>query len=454
MRLQKHHIKHAGFFISFAAVFLSLGYLFTSALDVTATGTQTIEIVIDKGGEGGAISSSPAGINCPGACTAQFPENTQVVLTAAPSTHRDVGKWTVSPADDTSIISCIEGNYSSSCTVDLADSRLAAGADISMYFGYTHGPLSTVIKGSGSGTVKSTPAGINCPSDCSEVIPTSTNYKLTATPSSNSVFAGWGTQSEGGGTCLSGGGKGASSGRLTSSTCSNAYVNSAVGSVVAVAYFDTKPTTSTTPDNKTSSASSSTTSATDTSADTAQETNTQEDEDSSGDEKETVFESVKLNDEEHDTTVADAKPKFAKDQPVKISGQADPNTTIKLYIFSEPQEATVQTDEEGYWEYTITNLEPGDHHVEVAVVDTETGQESEPAVVAQFSVDENTVVEEDGAQQVDTQNSSDDGLNKALIIGSSVIGLAGMGYIAWYWWHHKDSILKHGSKTEPTNSNE
>jgi lysyl endopeptidase len=50
----------------------------------------------------------------------------------------------------------------------------------------------TVTKaGSGSGTVRSTPTGIACGSDCTAVFVSGTSLSLTATAASGSVFAGW-----------------------------------------------------------------------------------------------------------------------------------------------------------------------------------------------------------------------------------------------------------------------
>src|SRR3989344_1040611 len=52
--------------------------------------------------------------------------------------------------------------------------------------------LLTVNKtGNGSGTVTSSPAGINCGSDCTQNYNSGTVVALTATPSVGSGFSGW-----------------------------------------------------------------------------------------------------------------------------------------------------------------------------------------------------------------------------------------------------------------------
>ena len=61
--------------------------------------------------------------------------------------------------------------------------------------------LITVKSGSGSGTITSAPAGINCGGDCSESYPTNTAVILTATPASGSTFAGWSGACSGTGSC-------------------------------------------------------------------------------------------------------------------------------------------------------------------------------------------------------------------------------------------------------------
>lgn len=60
----------------------------------------------------------------------------------------------------------------------------------------------TVTKaGAGSGTVTSSPAGINCGSDCSEAYANGTGVTLTAAPAAGSTFAGWSGACAGTGSC-------------------------------------------------------------------------------------------------------------------------------------------------------------------------------------------------------------------------------------------------------------
>ncbi|MFN4320364.1 MAG: InlB B-repeat-containing protein, partial [Aquificaceae bacterium] len=51
--------------------------------------------------------------------------------------------------------------------------------------------LTVTKQGTGSGTVTSSPAGINCGSDCSEAYNSGTVVTLTATPATGSTFGGW-----------------------------------------------------------------------------------------------------------------------------------------------------------------------------------------------------------------------------------------------------------------------
>jgi hypothetical protein len=64
------------------------------------------------------------------------------------------------------------------------------------------GPVLTVLKtGEGSGTVTSTPPGIDCGCDCSEVFLVGTEVTLTAVAEDGSIFDGWSGACTGTGTC-------------------------------------------------------------------------------------------------------------------------------------------------------------------------------------------------------------------------------------------------------------
>ena len=72
------------------------------------------------------------------------------------------------------------------------------GADEFAYSAYR---LTVAKSGTGSGTVTSSPAGINCGSDCSEDYPSDTSVALTAKPAVGSVFTGWSGACTGTGAC-------------------------------------------------------------------------------------------------------------------------------------------------------------------------------------------------------------------------------------------------------------
>jgi hypothetical protein len=53
---------------------------------------------------------------------------------------------------------------------------------------------------------------------------------------------------------------------------------------------------------------------------------------------------------------------------IVLSGYADPDTTVIIYVFSEPLVLAAKTDSSGKWTYTLDNpLEPGDHEAYVTV---------------------------------------------------------------------------------------
>lgn len=142
-------------------------------------------LVVSKVGNGtGTVASSPAGISCGATCAMSFPFGTMVTLTAAASPDSVFNGWTGACTG------------TSTCVVTMSASRMVTAAFTLRQFGLT---VST--SGTGSGTVTSVPAGINCGTDCTEFYDSGTTVTLTATPAANSTFAGWGGACTGTGSC-------------------------------------------------------------------------------------------------------------------------------------------------------------------------------------------------------------------------------------------------------------
>jgi hypothetical protein len=133
---------------------------------------------VEKDGTGsGAVTSSPAGINCGATCSAKFEEGKEVILTASPSGGSEFVSWAGA---------CVG---SGACKVTMSAAReVTATFDSKPAPRYT---LTVKREGSGSGAVTSDPAGIECGTDCGEDYPEGTMVTLTATPAAGSVFRRW-----------------------------------------------------------------------------------------------------------------------------------------------------------------------------------------------------------------------------------------------------------------------
>jgi hypothetical protein len=129
--------------------------------------------VTKAGGGSGTVTSSPAGISCGVDCTENYNSGTVVRLTATAVAGSTFAGWS-GDAD------CVDGavtlNATKTCTATFNKPR------------YT---LTVTKTGTGSGTVTSSPAGVNCGTDCSELYNSGTSVTLTATPASGSTFGGW-----------------------------------------------------------------------------------------------------------------------------------------------------------------------------------------------------------------------------------------------------------------------
>lgn len=157
------------------------------ARSVDATFIKTYNLTVTKSGTGGGtVTSAPVGINCGATCTFTFDAGTAIALTGLPDGTSTFTGWGAP---------CV-GN--GACNFVL-NSDMSVNADFARV---TH-TLNVSKTGAGSGTVTSSPSGIDCGATCSKAFTTGTVVTLSATPSPTSVFTGWsGEGCSGTGTCV------------------------------------------------------------------------------------------------------------------------------------------------------------------------------------------------------------------------------------------------------------
>ena len=129
-------------------------------------------LTVTKTGSG-AVTSSPAGIDCGATCSASFTNGSSVTLTATPAAGYVFSSWT----------GCTSAS-GTNCSVTMS----AAKAVVANFAPATS--LLTVSP-SGNGNLTSTPAGINCGTQCSASFATGSTVTLTATPVAGFAVTGW-----------------------------------------------------------------------------------------------------------------------------------------------------------------------------------------------------------------------------------------------------------------------
>jgi Divergent InlB B-repeat domain len=129
--------------------------------------------VVKMGGGTGRVLSTPSGIACGASCSGKYAGGTVVSLSAAPGTSSLFTGWGGACTG------------TGPCTVKMNGAAVVTAAfDGSI-------ALSVSKTGTGSGKVKSAPAGIKCGATCSASYAASTPVTLTATPAAGHVFNGW-----------------------------------------------------------------------------------------------------------------------------------------------------------------------------------------------------------------------------------------------------------------------
>lgn len=154
----------------------------TAARNVTAThDIRTYDLTVSALGPG---TITGAGINCGVDCSETFDHGTMVTLTATAMGAGSFSGWGGACAAE----------ISDTCTVTMTAAR-----SVSASFA-TGNTLNVTV--TGSGTVTSAPAGINCPGDCSEDYAIGQMVTLSATPGANHDFSGWSGACTGTGSCV------------------------------------------------------------------------------------------------------------------------------------------------------------------------------------------------------------------------------------------------------------
>jgi hypothetical protein len=141
----------------------------------------TAQLTVSVTGSG-TVTSIPSGISCPSTCSASFATDTQVTLSPTPA-----GGWAFSGWSG-----ACTGN--SSCTVTMNSTQSVIATFVQS--------VTLSVSVSGSGTVTSSPSGINCGSTCSANFAGGSQVTLTATPVSDGSFSGWGGACSGTGSCV------------------------------------------------------------------------------------------------------------------------------------------------------------------------------------------------------------------------------------------------------------
>lgn len=140
---------------------------------ISAAFGPTNSIVVSVSGNGaGTVRSSPGGIVCPTDCSESFGAGTTVTLTAAAGAESRFAGWS----------GACSGTGSCMIAANMA-AAVVATFELERY--------RLTISRTGTGTVVSTPAGINCGSACSTEYDSGTMVTLRATPSTGSQFSGW-----------------------------------------------------------------------------------------------------------------------------------------------------------------------------------------------------------------------------------------------------------------------
>ncbi|NKI34776.1 hypothetical protein HFP89_06315 [Wenzhouxiangella sp. XN79A] len=153
------------------------------AIELPESGPGVALSVSLAGAGSGTVQSLPAGIDCPGVCSTDFPNGTEVQLIQMPDPGSGFDGWGGSCSGD------------GACVVTMDQPRSVV-ADFAA--------LNTLnVNVSVGGSVTSTPAGIDCPdTSCTADFLPAEKVILQAEPEPGATFAGWSGDCSGTGPCV------------------------------------------------------------------------------------------------------------------------------------------------------------------------------------------------------------------------------------------------------------
>lgn len=142
--------------------------------------TSTFALTVSTSGPG-SVTSTPAGIDCGTTCKATFPAGATVVLSQAAAAGSIFSGWG----------GACTGQGACSVTIS-ADTSVTAAFAVAPPPPPPGGRSFTLrVATHGSGTVRSTPAGVDCGKACSATFAAGTRVALQASADSGSSFTGW-----------------------------------------------------------------------------------------------------------------------------------------------------------------------------------------------------------------------------------------------------------------------
>jgi uncharacterized repeat protein (TIGR02543 family) len=141
------------------------------------SGGGPFSLTVSRAGTGmGNVRSTPSGVTCGTDCSETYAADTVVTLTAKAASGSSFGGWSGA---------CT--NASGVCTVKMT----AASSVTATFTPAAGGTFTLTVARNGQGVVRSSPAGIQCGTDCSEGYAASTVVTLTEKPASGYKFKGW-----------------------------------------------------------------------------------------------------------------------------------------------------------------------------------------------------------------------------------------------------------------------